>query len=279
VTIVLAAVAGAALMALLATVLAWRSASRKLLAADARAGEAAEASERLSVDLEAERVRTEEVEARLRDTEGRLGEAERRVKEAEARVVEAARLADELSSPGGIRPALSSGEQADGDGVLAELQRVRIEREWKEVAGPDAPLPVVWDGSVEVALAIELEIIREVTGTPSRLELQRADGQTDSGEWEDAGASEPSGDDGFATNPWTIGGLGCEMLRVVARYADELVVTLTSRQGGLGVSAEAIGSPSSPDLAAIEEAAKAIGLTVTCEQSGDGFVVQLRRPG
>lgn len=55
--------------------------------------------------------------------------------------------------------------------VLWGLERVRLAREWHDLAGATVPLPVSWEDPVAAALAIELELIRESIGTPSRFEV------------------------------------------------------------------------------------------------------------
>jgi hypothetical protein len=90
-----------------------------------------------------------------------------------------------------------------------------------------------------------------------------------------------SGDDnadGRSDDPrlWMIGSLGCELARVVARYADEMVVRLEARsEAGLSIDAEAFGARSLPDLSSVEMAAKAMGVSMTVGQTDEGFVVRL----
>jgi alkanesulfonate monooxygenase SsuD/methylene tetrahydromethanopterin reductase-like flavin-dependent oxidoreductase (luciferase family) len=105
-----------------------------------------------------------------------------------------------------------------------------------------------------------------VTGAPSRLESDSADTVRN------AGVSEPV-DDG---DSWVLAGLGCEMLRVVARYADELVVRLDGGPSGVRrIAAEAFGAPAPPDLTSVEAAAKAVGLSLSVGRTVDSFLVWL----
>jgi hypothetical protein len=247
VTVVLGVLVGVAVVALAGSLLAWRSASRRLAAAGAQLvdtqGEleaSRQAEESTREELTGERRRGSEAEKRAEDAEQRAGRAEHRATDAESAVA-----------------ALIS---ARSPALLAEIERVRLEREWKEVAGPDAGLPVRWDGSLHNALAVELEIIREVTGTPGRLEQD--------GEGAGAGADEAS--------VWVLGALGCELLRVVARYADEVVVRLEAAPGmAPAIVAEGLRGSIPAELSSIEMGAKALGVSLEVEQAGDGFVATL----
>ena len=244
-TVVLAVLVGVAVVALAASFLAWRSSSRRLASTGAELvetrgelEEARRAEESTHEQLTGERRRGSEAEKRAVDAEQRAGRAERRAEDAES--------------------AMAALISAKSPATLAELERVRLEREWKEVAGPDAELPVRWDASLYSALAVELEIIREVIGTPGRLEPEGTGGAND----------EPS--------LWVLGALGCELLRVVARNADELVVRLESGPGvPPAVVAEGLGGDPPSDLSSIEMGAKALGLSLAAERAGDGFIVRL----
>ena len=254
-TIVVAVVAGVAVVALVATLVAWRSASKRLggaqagvAAAEEALGRAVDSAEKLSNDLAEERRRVNKADRRVEEAEQSSAAAETRAAGAEAELA-----------------ALKSAGSAPG---LAEVERVRLEREWTEVAGPGAALPVVWDGSVAAALTIELEIIREVTGTPSRLEPDAVG--------RDATGSVAPGDaaaDGDGS--WVLAGLGCELLRLVARHADELVVRLEGPPHSPEIMAEALGATALGDLSSIEAAAKGAGLTLTVGQTAESCVAWL----
>lgn len=236
-----------AIVALAGSLLAWRSASRRLDSAGAQLVdtrgelEAARLAEESTRDeLTGERRRGSEAAKRAADAEQRASRAEHRAADAESAVA-----------------ALIS---ARSPAMFAEIERVRLEREWKEVAGPDAGLPVRWDGSLHNALAVELEIIREVTGTPGRLEQ--------GGEGAGAGADE--------TGVWVLGALGGELLRVVARYADEVIVRLEAGpEAAPAIVAEGLGGIVPTDLSSIEMGAKALGVSLDVEETGDGFVARL----
>ena len=113
----------------------------------------------------ADRGQIEGLASRLRAVEQQLVETQQRAREAETGRDEAEERADAAehrlaSTAGGVVAAAP----------LWELERLRTERTWAELAGPSVPLPVPWDGTVWAAVAIELEMIREEIGTPSRLE-------------------------------------------------------------------------------------------------------------
>jgi hypothetical protein len=254
-TVALGLVAGVAVVALVAALLAWRASSKRLAAAGARLAdleaelvESRSAAEAAGREVAEERRRSSEAGARAAEAEQRAGRAESRASSAEA--------------------AMEALIAARSPAVVAEIERVRLEREWKEVSGPDAPLPVRWDASLGAALEIELEIIREVTGTPGRLES----GDAGPGS---AGAAGPESIVDEA-KLWMLGSLGCELLRVVARYADEMVVRLHPGPSmAPALVARGLGARSVPDLTSVEMAAKALGVSVSVEQTADGFEVTL----
>src|SRR5207253_1653621 len=82
------------------------------------------------------------------------------------------RLETELSRAAEQR--LAAEERADVADALWELERLRLEREWYAIGGPSMPMPFGWDGTdgtdLSAAVAVELEVIREVVGTPGHLD-------------------------------------------------------------------------------------------------------------
>ena len=265
-TLVAAVVAGVAAIALVAAIVAWRSAAKRLVEADTRAaaGEealkhAVESAEELSNDLAEVRRRANQADHKVEEAEKRSAAADTRASAAEAE--------------------LASLRSAGSPAVLAEVERVRLEREWSEVAGPGAAFPVVWDGSVSAALAIELEIIREVTGTPSRLEpeaVERAGTAAVAAVAMAAvGVAEQAHGAADGEAGWVLAGLGFELLRLVARHADELVVRLEGRPNPHAIMAEALRATTLGDLGSIEAAAKGAGLTLSLGQTAEGLVVWL----
>ena len=259
--------AGVVVVLLVASLVAWRSSSNRLAGAESRFAEAESALEEAKRTADATRQELGEERRRGSESELRAQDAEERAGRAETRAVSAESAMEALIA-------------ARSPTVLAEVERVRLEREWREVSGLDAPLPVRWDGSLEAAFAIELEIIREVTGTPSRLETAGAGRRSEAGAG-GAGVADRTagtGADSIVDDPklWIMGSLGCELLRIVSRYADEIVVRLDPGPGmAPALAVESLGARSMPDLSSVEIAAKALGITVAVEQVGDGFVARM----
>ena len=231
----LAATAAVALVAVLALVLTTRGSAGRLAGERARATDleqqlhSAEQAARDAFDrADAGERRAGEAEARAKDAAARADEADRRAADAENRAAAAAARADEADrraadaenrAAGGMEEQPAGGRVegielgSAGAEALWELERMRLAREWQEVAGPDAALPSPWDGTVAGVLAVELAIIREVVGTPSRLEV--ADG---------SGAADPATAVAAAR-------LAGELLRSLARASDELEVSLSAGTG------------------------------------------------
>jgi hypothetical protein len=219
---VTAAVALAAIVAFLVAFLARRQATTRLAEERARADE-------LSSQLQVQTQATDEAK-------GQATEAGRLVSEYSARLEAAERLASERGA------RLEAAEK--GDAGIAEafwaLERVRIEREWRDVAGPTAPLPAVWDGTVQAALAVELEIIREVVGTPSSL-----DGSNSS-------APDPAGSPPQPSLVAPAARLGGELVRELARSGDELFVDISDASPGITITIRSVANDKGPDDPALE---------------------------
>ena len=161
------------------------------------------------------------VEIQLAETEGAVQDLERRLRAAQA------------------------GAEA--------AERLRLQREWAELAGPGAGLPVTWDGSLACTVGSELEIIREVVGTPATVEV-----------------------DGDARTP---GGfrlaLSAEFLRAAALDADEMRVRVGERLVVEG-SAGASGQPAStPHLDSITRLVQEAGAELLVDVSESGFTASL----
>ena len=118
-----------------------------------------------AAQLATERSHADQLEGELRTARQAGVEAESRLNRAEEARVAAEQRRDvpERSAPE------VAGRLAAAD-TLWDLERVRLEREWREVTGIPTPLPEPWDGSLRAAVAVELELIREVIGIPTRLE-------------------------------------------------------------------------------------------------------------
>jgi hypothetical protein len=142
---------------------------------------------------------------------------------------------------------------------LLELERLRLEREWADIVGPSTPLPVPWDGSVHSVVAVELDIIREVIGTPSRIEP--------------AGASEPA-EPALAV---ATARLATEILRRLAKAGEEISVTfVTDTDVTMAIATE--GNEVKPDLSDLTSTAVELGGRLTLVETEEGFEAQLRVP-
>jgi hypothetical protein len=145
-------------------------------------------------------------------------------------------------------------------GILWDLERLRLEREWAEVAGMPAPLPEPWDGSIRAALAVELEIIREVMGVPGRLQSPSV-----------ATTVDPiAAVTGFR--------LTAEVVRSLARVGDEIAVSFAGG-GVVTIDLATHGVGPGPDLARPMAAAAALGGELTLLPTERGFRARLRLPG
>jgi len=158
-------------------------------------------------------------------------------------------------------PLLSEPEAAPQPDRLGELmlglERVRVEREWSEVAGPGVPPPVAWDGTLAGFVAVELAVIREVIGTPGQL-------------------TGPHPGPGPAGVPLAAAArLACELLRVLARSGEEMNVTV----GPSALTVEQPGSPAAEDLARLAALARSAGGDLSCEADGEGATTRLVYPG
>src|SRR5262245_57358643 len=101
----------------------------------------------------AERWRADRLEAEMRSAREARSDVEDRLHQDDLALDAAVERADVSEQ----RAAAAEGRLAAAD-TLWELERVRLEREWREVTGIPVPLPQPWDGSIRAALAVELEI-------------------------------------------------------------------------------------------------------------------------
>lgn len=145
-------------------------------------------------------------------------------------------------------------------GTLWDLERLRLEREWAEVTGMPAPWPEPWDGGIRAALAVELEIIREVMGVPSRI------GSTNAASSEDPVAAMI----GFR--------LTAEVMRSLARVGDEMAVSWGG-DGVVTIDLATHGNAPQPSLARPAASAAALGGELTVLPIDGGWRAQLRLPG
>ena len=190
--------------------------------------------------------------SRLRDADELVAKAEERASRAEERAQEAeerASRAEEraLETEGKAATSGATCRSVPVDVALA-LEGVRVEREWLEVAGPGVELPYPWDGSLAVGVAVELAIIREVTGTPSELST---------------GFTRPRYD------PIALR-VACEFLRCLARSGDEMSVEVTDE--GIVVSQ---AQDQLPHLAELRKVAEQSGMAISAALDGAKVSTQL----
>jgi hypothetical protein len=229
----LAVVSAVALIAILTLVLVGRK---------ARAG------------LAAERSRAEGLEDQLRSSVEARSDVERRAEQAELALTAAREQADQSD-----RRASDVDGRLAAAGALWELERMRLEREWAEVTGSTTPLPEPWDGGSRAALAVELEIMREVIGVPSQLEP--------------VGAIDPE-------DPLTAMGtfrLAAEVLRALARVGEEIVVSFQA-DGAIVMTIATEGAPAEPHLERLIAAAAAMGGELRVVPTEDGLRARLYLP-
>jgi hypothetical protein len=142
--------------------------------------------------------------------------------------------------------------------ALWDLERLRLEREWAEVSGTAAPLPEPWDGTVRAAVAVELEIIREVVGIPTQLEPDGAP----------------------PLDPVTALGTARlieELLRSLARIGEEIVVAFTAGNE-ITATIATDGDGTTPDLGRLTAAAAGLGTSLAVLPTADGLQARLRLP-
>lgn len=187
-------------------------------------------------------VRATAADARTRSAEIKAQEAERRAGEAERRLVEARRRAEAAG--------------ADTDVATWDLERLRMEREWLDVAGPGVEFPVPWDATMAAVVATELAVIREVMGTPSELTL------------------EPPG--GAPARPAASVGLrvAVEMLRRLARSGEEMVVVVAGDSVRVVQTVSAGEDP--PDLSGLAAVAAKGGLELSVSVADGRSEARLR---
>jgi hypothetical protein len=217
-----------------------------------------------------------EEQARAQDLAGQLEAQRRAATELEHRAVEAERMATEAAAHAEAVQAMEPPDPTDRDGTggkvadaFWELERIRLEREWHDVAGPAAPLPTEWDGSVRAALAVELEIVREVVGTPSSLGGQPA-ADTDPAQPPEPATAAPAVR------------VGAELIRELARSGDELFVNISDRGPGVAISVRSVASDrvaADPALLRLSAAAGSAGGRLEWSPATDGTVAQLWFPG
>jgi uncharacterized iron-regulated membrane protein len=207
-------------------------------------------------ELAAARNQADQLDDQLQAATAALDEAAARAEQLEAAQtalrLEAAQRTTEEQSESGNSPSAAA---------LWDLERLRLQREWSEVAGGDAPPPVPWDQGLRAAIAVELEIIREVIGTPSQLEP----------------AHGPEAISHATASAATL--LVTEVLRRLAAAGDHLVVSVSAPpDDGLRVAVITARADAEPDLSPLSAAATALGGELSWQTTSDQIETQLQLP-
>jgi hypothetical protein len=231
------------------------------------AGEAADAAvrEARAATAQADR-RAEESEAQVEKARRHLEEAERRAADAEKRAARAGRR-QQHKAESAPDTAESSGRGgtpvADVADALWDLERLRLEREWYAIGGLAMPMPAGWDSAdgtdLSAAVAVELEVIREVVGTPGHLDPP----------------SQP-----VTTDPATaivITRLAGELMRTLARGGLELSVSIED-DDELAVAVATEAEETAENLSRLATAASRAGGRLDVQAVDDGVKVEVRLP-
>ncbi|HEX4541049.1 MAG TPA: hypothetical protein VH112_12475 [Acidimicrobiales bacterium] len=254
--------------------------AEQLRAAEARAeeeaGQRAEAADAAATaDAALRQARAEMAAAEGRAAESQLSveqarrhadEAERRAADADKRAARAGRRAKKAAD------APEQPAEPDGSGVVAvadvadalwELERLRLEREWNAIGGLAMPMPAGWDGTdgtdLAAAVAVELEVIREVVGTPGRI----------------ATPAQP-----VTADPATaiiLTRLAGELLRALARGGLELTVSIEA-DDELAVAVATAAAETADDLSRLATAASRAGGRLEVQPADEGVRVEVRLP-
>jgi hypothetical protein len=222
------------------------------------------------------RDRADQLQDQVRLAEQARAEAEGRLQQDEVALDAAVERADVSE-----RRATEAESRLAAADTLWALERVRLEREWREVTGIPAPLPEPWDGSIRAALAVELEIIREVIGVPTALE-SGGPGAAGAGSADRAsnGPARPTSPPG-STDPVVALGvarLTGELLRALARVAEEVVVSVEPDDAVTVRVATEVGGPA-PDLGTLAGAATALGRDLDVHPVAGGLEARLHPTG
>jgi hypothetical protein len=222
-----------------------REARAETAAAERRADES-------QVSAEHARRDADEAKRRAADADKRAARAGRRGKKA----ADAPQQEPEPSGSGGA-------VVADVADALWELERLRLEREWNAIGGLAMPMPAGWDGTdgtdLSAAVAVELEVIREVVGTPGRI----------------ATPAQP-----VTADPATaiiVTRLAGELLRALARGGLELSVSIEA-DDELAVAVATGAAETAEDLSRLATAASRAGGRLDVQPVDEGVRVEVRLP-
>ena len=227
-----------------------------------------EEGERAGGELDVARSDAAEAASRADAAEGRaaldrqaLEEARRQVVGAEARARRAEGRADPDRGDDQL-PAGSVAASALAD-ALWDLERLRLEREWYAIGGLPIPMPAGWDGAdgndLAAAVAVELEVIREVVGTPGHM---------------DPPTGVVTADPGTAVVATRLAG---ELLRRLARGGLELTVTIEA-DDDLAIGVATAAGEAAEDLSRLATAASRAGGSLDVATGDDGVRVEVRLP-
>jgi hypothetical protein len=154
-------------------------------------------------------------------------------------------------------------ERADVADALWELERLRLEREWYAIGGPSMPMPSGWDGTdgtdLSAAVAVELEVIREVVGVPGHLYPPKSPVTAD------------------PATSIIVTRLAGELLRTLARGGLELSVSIVD-DDELAVSVATGAVETAEDLSRLAAAASRAGGELGVQAVEDGVRVEVRLP-
>jgi hypothetical protein len=210
--------------------------------------------------------RAEESEVRVEQARGNVEQAEQRAAEAEKRAARAGRRAKQRAEAPREKAEPSGSDStavADVADALWELERLRLEREWFAIGGLALPMPSGWDGAdgtdLSAAVAVELEVIREVVGTPGHL---------------DPPTQPVTADPATAIIVTRLAG---ELLRTLARGGLELRVSIED-DDELAVAVATGAVETAEELSRLATAASHAGGSLAVQRVDDGVRVEVRLP-
>jgi hypothetical protein len=241
-------------------------AADQLRAAEARAEEEAQQRTEAAGAAAAADAVLREARAETSAAERRADEAERRAADADKRAARAGRRGKKAADAPRQEPEPSESGVAvvaDVADALWELERLRLEREWNAIGGLAMPMPAGWDGTdgtdLSAAVAVELEVIREVVGTPGRITTP----------------TQP-----VTADPATaiiLTRLAGELLRSLARGGLELNVSIEA-DDELAVAVATAAAETAEDLSRLATAASRAGGRLDVQPVDEGVRVEVRLP-
>ena len=225
-------------------------AAEELARTRSEADEARRSADEATQERDQARADAAAARAAAADAEKRLAEAERRAESFQAEILRAEAAAADRRVSASITPGAGA--------VLWQLERLRCEREWSEVVGPGVPLPVEWDETLAAVLATEMAIVREVIGTPGRVE---SSGSLALSDLPHAAATVR---------------LGVELLRAMARAGEEMVVTVSP--DAVAVHQRVLGPSDPHSLDQLRRLAHSAGSDIVTEGGEQDLLARLDLP-